>query len=197
MLLQHKNAVIYGAGGAIGTAVARTFAREGTKVYLGGRTLAKVQEVAKNILAAGGAAEAASVDALDEQAVEKHVDVVIRKAGGIDILFNSIGMEDVQGTLLVDMPLHDFIHPIITAATTHFNCTRGGPSHDRKKMRRNPHYYGGAPRSDRVHWRLRSGVRRDRRTLAGVRGGTRAEWHPRDLSTFGRIARYTGCSADF
>lgn len=124
MLLQHKNAVIYGAGGAIGAAVARTFAREGAKVYLGGRTLAKVQEVAKDILAAGGAAEAASVDALDEQAVEKHVDVVIRKAGGIDILFNSIGMEDVQGTLLVDMPLHDFIHPIISAATTHFLTAR-------------------------------------------------------------------------
>jgi 3-oxoacyl-[acyl-carrier protein] reductase len=39
-------------------------------------------------------------------------------------LFNSIGMEDVQGTLLVDMPLQDFMHPIITAATTQFLTAR-------------------------------------------------------------------------
>jgi len=42
MLLQNKNAVIYGGGGAIGGAVARAFAREGAKVFLTGRTLAKV-----------------------------------------------------------------------------------------------------------------------------------------------------------
>jgi 3-oxoacyl-[acyl-carrier protein] reductase len=34
MLLENKNAVIYGAGGAIGGAVARAFAREGAKVFL-------------------------------------------------------------------------------------------------------------------------------------------------------------------
>src|SRR5260221_12978007 len=38
MLLEQKTAVIYGAGGAIGSAVARAFAREGARVYLAGRT---------------------------------------------------------------------------------------------------------------------------------------------------------------
>jgi NADP-dependent 3-hydroxy acid dehydrogenase YdfG len=69
-LLQHKNVVIYGAGGAVGSAVAR----EGAKVFLTGRGLAAVEALAKEIVAAGGRAEAAQVDSLDEQAVEKHID---------------------------------------------------------------------------------------------------------------------------
>jgi NADP-dependent 3-hydroxy acid dehydrogenase YdfG len=37
LLLRNKTAVIYGAGGAIGNAVARTFAREGARLFLTGR----------------------------------------------------------------------------------------------------------------------------------------------------------------
>ncbi len=84
MLLENKNAIIYGEGGAIGGAVARAFAREGAKVFLAGRTRAKLDAVAKEISAAGGAAEIAQVDALDEQAVEKHAAAVAEKAGGIN-----------------------------------------------------------------------------------------------------------------
>lgn len=47
MLLVDKNAVIYGAGGAIGGAVARTFTREGARVFLAGCTLARVEAVAQ------------------------------------------------------------------------------------------------------------------------------------------------------
>jgi NADP-dependent 3-hydroxy acid dehydrogenase YdfG len=68
-LLEDKNAVIYAAGGAIGGAVARAFAREGARVFLTGRRPAPVEAVAEEIVAAGGAAEAAEVDALDERAV--------------------------------------------------------------------------------------------------------------------------------
>jgi 3-oxoacyl-[acyl-carrier protein] reductase len=124
MLLEDKNAVIYGGGGAIGGAVARDFAREGAKVFLAGRTLARVEAVAEEISAAGGTAEAARVDALDEQAVEEHVDAVAEKAGGIDVLFNAIGMEDVQGKPLLDMPLEDFAHPVIVATRTQFLTAR-------------------------------------------------------------------------
>jgi 3-oxoacyl-[acyl-carrier protein] reductase len=124
MLLEKKNAVIYGAGGAIGGAVARAFARDGARVFLAGRTLDAVQDVANQISSAGGIAEAARVDALDEQAVEKHIGAVARKAGRIDILFNAIGMEDVQGTPLLEMSLDDFAHPVITATTTQFLTAR-------------------------------------------------------------------------
>ena len=67
MLLENKNAVIYGGGGSIGGAVARAFAREGARVFLAGRTPATLEAVAEEIRSAGGAAETAQVDALDEQ----------------------------------------------------------------------------------------------------------------------------------
>jgi NADP-dependent 3-hydroxy acid dehydrogenase YdfG len=88
MLLEGKNAVIYGAGGSIGGEVARTFAREGARVFLAGRTRDKLEAVAADITAAGGAAEVAEVDALDEQAVDQHADAVAAKAGSLDISFN-------------------------------------------------------------------------------------------------------------
>src|SRR5262249_37726487 len=72
-LLDGKNAVVYGAGGAIGGAVARAFAREGAKVFLTGRSAAGVEAVANEIRGAGGAAETAQVDALDERAVDGHI----------------------------------------------------------------------------------------------------------------------------
>jgi 3-oxoacyl-[acyl-carrier protein] reductase len=42
MILKDKVAVIYGAGGDVGSAVARAFAREGAKLFLSGRNLHKV-----------------------------------------------------------------------------------------------------------------------------------------------------------
>jgi NADP-dependent 3-hydroxy acid dehydrogenase YdfG len=92
MLLQDKVAVIYGAGGAVGGAVARAFAAEGARLFLTGRKLAPVEAVAKDVVSAGGSAEAAQVDALDEQAVDKHLQSVIDKAGHLDISFDAIGI---------------------------------------------------------------------------------------------------------
>src|SRR6266545_3131811 len=119
MLLENKNAVIYGAGGGVGSAIARAFAREGAKVFLAGRTLAKVEAVAKEISAAGGVAEAAQVDALEE-----HIGKVAEQAGSIDILFNAIGMQDVQGKPLIEMSIEDFTRPITIATRTQFLTAR-------------------------------------------------------------------------
>jgi 3-oxoacyl-[acyl-carrier protein] reductase len=109
MLLEKKNAVVYGAGGAIGGAVARSFAREGAKVFLAGRTRAGLDRIAEEIAAAGGAAETAEVDALDEWAIERHAHAVAEKAGSIDISFNAISLQDVQRTALIEMPLEDSV----------------------------------------------------------------------------------------
>jgi len=95
MLLENRNAVIYGAGGSIGSAVARAFAREGAKVHLTGRTLESLEEVAEEIRSSGGVAETAQVNAIDE-----HADAVAASAGGIDVSFNLISYGDVQGTPL-------------------------------------------------------------------------------------------------
>ncbi|MEO8624422.1 MAG: SDR family NAD(P)-dependent oxidoreductase [bacterium] len=92
MILKDKVAVIYGAGGAIGGAVARAFASEGAKLFLAGRLRAPVEMVVNEIVAKGGCAEAAVVDALDEQAVDPHLQSVVDKAGRVDISFNAIGI---------------------------------------------------------------------------------------------------------
>jgi 3-oxoacyl-[acyl-carrier protein] reductase len=123
-LLQDRNAVIYGAGGAIGGAVARAFAREGARVFLAGRTVAGLDKVAEEIRSAGGLAETARVDALDEQAVEKHIGVVVDQAGSIDVSFNAISIGDVQLTPLVEMSREDFMSPIVTGPTTQFLTAR-------------------------------------------------------------------------
>jgi len=129
MLLENKNAVIYGAGGAIGGAVARAFAREGARVFLAGRTLAKVEAVAGEISAAGGTVESAEVDALDERAVEKHIGKVVEQAGRIDVSFNAISIRDVQLTPLVEMSREDFMSPIMTGTTTHLLTARAAARH--------------------------------------------------------------------
>lgn len=57
MLLENEYAVIYGAGGGIGGSVARTFAREGARVFLAGRTRKPLEAVADDVPVAGGCAE--------------------------------------------------------------------------------------------------------------------------------------------
>jgi 3-oxoacyl-[acyl-carrier protein] reductase len=120
MLLQTRTAIVYGAGGAIGSAVARAFAREGATVHLAGRTRPPLDEVAKAIRTAGGAAEVAQVDACDRAAVQRHASAVAEAAGGIDIAFNAISNDDVQGTPLLDLPYDDFIRPVTKAVTAQF-----------------------------------------------------------------------------
>jgi 3-oxoacyl-[acyl-carrier protein] reductase len=129
VLLEDRNAVIYGGGGSIGGAVARAFAREGARVFLAGRTLPRLERVAEELRSAGGVAETARVDALDENAVDAHADAVAAAAGGIDISFNLISHGDVQGTPLAEMELDDFTRPVFTAVRTTFLTSRAAARH--------------------------------------------------------------------
>jgi NAD(P)-dependent dehydrogenase (short-subunit alcohol dehydrogenase family) len=129
VLLEDKNATIYGGGGSIGGAVARAFAREGARVFLAGRTLESLEGVADDIRSAGGVAETARVDALDERKVDGYVDAVAEKAGGIDVSFNLISYQDVQGTPLAEMGLEEFERPIVTAVRSQFLTSRAAARH--------------------------------------------------------------------
>ncbi len=121
MLLDRKNAIIYGVGKkSLGGAVAHAFARAGATVYLSGRDLDKVQQVSDEIVAAGGRAEAAELDAMDGEAISRYLDSVLQKAGTIDISFNLIGLQDTQDIPLVKMELDDFIRPVNIAMQTQF-----------------------------------------------------------------------------
>src|SRR6266511_5551590 len=128
MLLESKNAIIYGAGGPIGGAVARAFAREGARVFLAGRTKAKLDKVADEIRTKGGAADTAVVDALDEAAVDAYVDAVVERAGSVDISFNLISYGDVQEPL-TEISVENFTRPITTAMRTQFLTTKAAARH--------------------------------------------------------------------
>src|SRR5262249_45010092 len=126
MLLNNKVAVIYGAAGAIGSAVARAFASEGAKLFLTGHKLAPVEVVAKDIVSAGGWAEAAEVDALDEQAIDEHLQYVTSKEGRVDVSFNAVGIpnEKIVGVSLVELDVEQFSLPIMSYATSYFLTAR-------------------------------------------------------------------------
>jgi NAD(P)-dependent dehydrogenase (short-subunit alcohol dehydrogenase family) len=124
MLLENKNAVIYGGGGSIGATVAREFAREGARVFLAGRTRENLDAVANDIEADGGAAEVAMLDALDEQAVEEHAQGVVSQAGTIDVSCNLITRGDVQGIALINMTTDDLLRAVVNGLRTNFVTAR-------------------------------------------------------------------------
>jgi NAD(P)-dependent dehydrogenase (short-subunit alcohol dehydrogenase family) len=126
MMLTEKVAVIYGAAGGIGSTVARAFASEGAAVHLTGHKRAPVEAIAEEIASRGGSAEAAEVDALDEQAVDEHLQSVIDKAGRVDISFNAVGIPDttILGVPLLELDVEQFSLPITAYTTSYFLTAR-------------------------------------------------------------------------
>jgi NAD(P)-dependent dehydrogenase (short-subunit alcohol dehydrogenase family) len=126
MMLENKTAVIYGAGGDVGAAIARAFAREGAKLFLSGRDLRKVEAVAADVVSRGGVASAAQVDALDERAVEQYVGAVAAEAGAIDISFCAISIASAlpNRAPLLELSAEHFALPITTYTQANFLTAR-------------------------------------------------------------------------
>lgn len=128
-LLEGKTAIIYGGAGGLGGGVARVFAREGARVFLAGRTRERLDAIAAEISAAGGTAEASVLDALDERAVEAHVEEVLSKMGRIDVSFNLITRGDVQGTPLIEMATADLLRAVVNGLQSNFITARAAARH--------------------------------------------------------------------
>jgi len=125
--LQDKNAVVLGAGGSIGAAVAKEFAAEGARVFLAGRTKASLEAVAKQIVASGGEARTAVIDTLDDVSVNRYVDSVAKQAGNIDIVLDASGplaKDYGNGKIAVDMPIDEFMVPLATMVRSRFITAR-------------------------------------------------------------------------
>jgi 3-oxoacyl-[acyl-carrier protein] reductase len=129
VLLENKNAIVYGAAGSIGGAVARAFARDGARVFLAGRTLATLEDVAADIRAQGGSAETAQVDALDKTSVDAHAARIVADAGSIDVSFNAVEVGNVQGVPLTEISVEDFLHPITMLSRTNFLTATAAARH--------------------------------------------------------------------
>jgi 3-oxoacyl-[acyl-carrier protein] reductase len=131
-ILKGKHAVVFGAGGSIGAAVAKEFAAEGAEVFLAGRSKSGVAVVTEQITKSGGSAHTNVVDALDEVAVNAYVDSIVKQAGRIDILFNAAGplaAEYGNGKHAVDLRVDEFMVPLTTIVKTHFITSRAAARH--------------------------------------------------------------------
>jgi 3-oxoacyl-[acyl-carrier protein] reductase len=125
MLLEDKNAVIYGATGGIGGAMARAFAAEGARVFLTGRTRETLDALAGEI---GDAAEVATFDATDKRAVDEHADAVAAQ-GGLHVSVNLIAHPTKHGTPMVEMDVDDFLQPIQQAVRSNFLTAAAAARH--------------------------------------------------------------------
>ena len=181
MLLQHKTAVVYGAGGFVGGAIARAFAREGATVQLAGRTAATLQVVAGDIAAAGGQAHVAVVDALDEAEVDSHAAAVVERSGTLDISVNVISDQDVQGTPMIEMSVEDYLRPVQVAVRSKFLTWRAAA---RQMIRQGSGViltFGGA-----FDWRVGPhGVR-----VVTLRTGGLPETIPADFEGYEEVRRF-------
>jgi NAD(P)-dependent dehydrogenase (short-subunit alcohol dehydrogenase family) len=176
MMLKDKVAVIYGAGGGIGGAVARAFASEGAGVFLTGHRLASVEVVAKDVVSAGGSAEAAEVDALNEQAVDRHLQSVIAKAGRVDISLNAVGIPSLYDAGILGVPLThldsgQFSLPVTTLVNSYFLTARLAARH------MVPNKSGVIMTVTALHSRIGIPLVGGLRSGAGRQGGT----HPRPV----------------
>jgi 3-oxoacyl-[acyl-carrier protein] reductase len=126
--LHGRVAVVYGAAGSMGRSVATALSDAGAQLHLVGRTHAKLAAVADELAGTGSTAVVAEVDIDDREAVERHADAVVANAGRIDISFNAVGMDAVQGIDLADMALDDFMLPVTQAARRHFITTTAAAS---------------------------------------------------------------------
>ncbi|MEI5582596.1 MULTISPECIES: SDR family NAD(P)-dependent oxidoreductase [unclassified Agromyces] len=119
-LLQDEVAVIHGGGGSIGAAAARVFAREGARLFLAGRSLPRLEAAASAARSLGATVDVAVVDAMDQAAVDRHVDAVADAAGRIDIALNAVGFDHAQGLAIADTSVDDYLHPVAGYLRTNF-----------------------------------------------------------------------------
>jgi short subunit dehydrogenase len=114
-ILQGKCADVFGAGGSIGTAVAREFAAEGAEVFISGRTKPTVEAIARQITANSGKVHATVVDTLNDAAVNEYLDDVVKQGGKIDVILDAAGplaKEYGNGKIAVDLPVEQFMVPL-------------------------------------------------------------------------------------
>jgi 3-oxoacyl-[acyl-carrier protein] reductase len=126
-ILHGKNAVVFGAGGSIGAAVAKEFAAEGAQVLLVGRTKSNLEQVANEIAQSGGAAQTDVLDTLDDAAVNRCLEVIAKQSGKIDIVLDTTGplaKEYGNTKLAVDLPVDQFLVPLETMVRSRFITAR-------------------------------------------------------------------------
>ena len=133
-----RRALVTGASGGIGRAIAERLARDGAHVIVHANTrLEAAQAIVAAIVAEGGSAEAVAFDVTDRAAVDAGVASAVAALGPIDILVNNAGNAGAPGMVVeqfrdmdpttwdrfVDVNLFGTLH--CTKAVIDGMCTRG------------------------------------------------------------------------
>lgn len=108
-LLDGKRAIVTGAGSGVGRASALRFAQEGARVLCADLDEASAKETARLIDEGGGEAVAVRTDVADEADVIAMVQAAVDAFGGLDIIFNNVGIPTPRlGAGLTDHTMDDF-----------------------------------------------------------------------------------------
>ncbi|MBJ8497071.1 SDR family NAD(P)-dependent oxidoreductase [Acinetobacter oleivorans] len=124
MLLKGKVAVIFGGSGAIGTAIAKVFIREGAHIYLCARDLNKLQNIAAQLHQLGSVVHTASVNVLDSQSINNTVAQIAQDTGGLDLVINATSFIHNQGKEILELNLDEFVGGINPFLTAQFNISK-------------------------------------------------------------------------
>ena len=106
--LSGKVAVITGAGGGIGGAAARLFAREGAKVGLVELKAEAGRKVADDIAGAGGEAMLLDADVSKPESLQAAIDRAAAAWGRLDVMYNNAGGATARDGNVTDIPLDEF-----------------------------------------------------------------------------------------
>jgi 3-oxoacyl-[acyl-carrier protein] reductase len=122
MKLEGRVALVTGASQGIGQACALALARQGASVALAARNQEKLEEVARQIAAAGGKAAVFAMDVAEDEQIKSGVKSALAHFGKIDILVNNAGITRDQ--LVMRMKRADWDAALNTNLTSAYLCTQ-------------------------------------------------------------------------
>lgn len=122
MRLSGKTALVTGSTRGIGRAIAEQLAREGAFVAVSGRSQEQADQVAADIVAAGGRAVGIAADVSVPESAEELVQTAIKEMGRLDILVNNAGV--TRDNLFVRMKRDEWDTVLDVNLHGVYNCTR-------------------------------------------------------------------------
>lgn len=133
MLLEGRTVAVFAATGAIGSAVARRMSVEGARLFVSGRHRGPLAALAEELRAPFEV-----VDAMDQRAVERHLERVVAANGALDATFNAIGPRPDElgyGLPAVDLDLDALLQTVAIVTGSQFLVARAAARHMVRKGR--------------------------------------------------------------
>jgi 3-oxoacyl-[acyl-carrier protein] reductase len=127
MLLEGKKALVFGASGAIASAVSRRFAAEGATVFVSARDDTAIKALAADIDGDGGAVYGDHVDSTDPAEIDAYVEEIARAHDGIDVVFNGTGTRPsdlAYPAFSTEQAFEDFLAPMRIMVGSQFLTAR-------------------------------------------------------------------------